>query len=154
MLQKAHPFQTWHDFTKALEEEFGPSNYECPRVAFFKLAQTGTLSEYYLELTSLANRVDGLSREELMDCFEWASRRDIPRIRRDVKFLSLMNIGNGAALAKLFKERFTPTNKPKSTPTQPKYRSPYHKYPTINPKHHLSLNVMCGINGHGILGKA
>nr|KYP32203.1 hypothetical protein KK1_047162 [Cajanus cajan] len=41
MLTKNNPFQSWVGFTRALEMEFGPSPYECPRSTMFKLAQTG-----------------------------------------------------------------------------------------------------------------
>jgi hypothetical protein len=69
MTQKAHLFQSWREFARALEAEFGPSAYECHRALLFKLTQTCTVSEYYIEFTTLANRVDGLGKEALMDCF-------------------------------------------------------------------------------------
>lgn len=42
-------FQSWNDFTKALETEFGPSLFDCPRSKLFKLIQTNTVAEYYLK---------------------------------------------------------------------------------------------------------
>jgi len=34
---RTNPFHSWIDFTRALETEFGPSPYECPRSDLFKL---------------------------------------------------------------------------------------------------------------------
>jgi hypothetical protein len=48
MVQRTHPFTSWIEFTRALELDFGPSVYDCPRATLFKLTQTGTVSEYYL----------------------------------------------------------------------------------------------------------
>ncbi|PNX68989.1 hypothetical protein L195_g056467, partial [Trifolium pratense] len=69
MMQRSHPFQSWIDFTRAIELDFGPSIYDCPRATLFKLAQTGTVAEYFVQFTSLANRVYGLSNDALVDCF-------------------------------------------------------------------------------------
>ncbi|MCI32277.1 hypothetical protein A2U01_0053490, partial [Trifolium medium] len=48
MVQRTHPFQSWIEFTHALELSFGPSVYDCPRATLFKLHQNGTVAEYYL----------------------------------------------------------------------------------------------------------
>ncbi|PNY15512.1 hypothetical protein L195_g012209, partial [Trifolium pratense] len=69
MMQRSRPFTSWIEFTRALELDIGPSIYECPRATLFKLTQTGTVAEYYLQFTSLANRVYGLSNDALIDCF-------------------------------------------------------------------------------------
>ncbi|WVY96041.1 hypothetical protein V8G54_028192 [Vigna mungo] len=37
MQNRANAFPTWVSFTRALENEFGPSPYECPRATLFKL---------------------------------------------------------------------------------------------------------------------
>lgn len=68
MMQRSHPFHSWVEFTHALELDFGPSIYECPKATLFKLSQTGTVADYYLQFTSLANRVYGLSNDALIDC--------------------------------------------------------------------------------------
>ncbi|MCI80545.1 hypothetical protein A2U01_0101816, partial [Trifolium medium] len=31
MIQRSHPFRSWQEFTRALEMDFGPSAYDCPR---------------------------------------------------------------------------------------------------------------------------
>ena len=37
MFSRTNPFHSWVAFTRALELEFGPSPYECPRAHLFKL---------------------------------------------------------------------------------------------------------------------
>lgn len=69
MMQRSNPFQSWLEFTYALELDFGPSIYECPRATMFKMGQSGTVAEYYLQFTSLSNRVYGLNNDTLIDCF-------------------------------------------------------------------------------------
>lgn len=54
---------------RATEVGFGPSCYDCPRATLFKLPQKDSVVEYYLEFTSLANGVYGISTEALLDCF-------------------------------------------------------------------------------------
>jgi hypothetical protein len=49
MVQRTHPFTSWIEFTRALELDFGPSIYECPRATLFKLTQSGSVAEYYLQ---------------------------------------------------------------------------------------------------------
>jgi hypothetical protein len=81
MMQRTHPFTSWIELTRALELDFGPSIYDCPRATLFKLKQSGTVSEYYLQFTSLANRVYGLSNDVMIDCFVSGLSDEI---RRDV----------------------------------------------------------------------
>lgn len=57
MMTRNNPFQSWVGFTRALELEFGPSPYESPRATLFKLTQTHSVNDYYMEFTALANRV-------------------------------------------------------------------------------------------------
>lgn len=128
MMQRANPFHSWRVFTKALEMDFGPFDYECLRSTLFKLMQTGTVGEYYLEFTALANRVDGLSTDSLMDCFLSGLQVDICR---DVKAMSPTNMAKAVALAKLFEERYEPNSKPKFTNSQARTSNtnlPYQKY--------------------------
>jgi hypothetical protein len=61
MIQRSQPFRSWQEFTRALEMDFGPSAYDCPRAALFKLTQTSSVNEYYREFNALANRVYGVS---------------------------------------------------------------------------------------------
>jgi hypothetical protein len=56
MLQRARPFLSWQDLSRVIELEFGPSEFERPRASLFKLQQTGSVDDYYLEFTALTNR--------------------------------------------------------------------------------------------------
>ncbi|GAU19157.1 hypothetical protein TSUD_79800 [Trifolium subterraneum] len=104
MLQRTHPFTSWIEFTRALELDFGPSVYDCPRATLFKLAQTGTVAEYYLQFTSLANRVYGLSNDALIDCFVSGLKDDI---RRDVVLHTPISLVKAMSLAKVYEEKYS-----------------------------------------------
>ncbi|MCH98982.1 hypothetical protein A2U01_0019992 [Trifolium medium] len=109
--------------------DFGPSVYDCPRAALFKLNQSGSVGEYYTEFNKLANRVYGVSTEALLDCFLSGLQNDI---RRDVLALSPDTITRAFALAKLYEEKYT--TQPKTRSTQSPYKSPNHNttYPQKN----------------------
>lgn len=122
MMQRNHPFQSWQAFARALEVDFGPSMYDCPSATLFKLAQTGSVSGYYMTFTSLANRAYGLSLDALLDCFLSGLQADI---RREVMAQSPISLLKAVALAKLFEEKYTTL--PKATNT---YQT--HKQATTN----------------------
>ena len=124
MMQRSHPFHSWVEFTHALELDFGPSIYECPRATLFKLSQTGTVADYYLQFTSLANRVYGLSNDALIDCFITGL---IPEIRRDVMIHTPISIVKAVSLAKVYEEKHTSTSKPQKPPPTNSYhhRAPF-----------------------------
>ena len=69
MMQRNLPFRCWHDLKRAIELEFGPSLFDCHRASLFKLIQSGSISDYYTEFTTLANRVHIEPPEVVMDCF-------------------------------------------------------------------------------------
>ncbi|XP_058732640.1 probable E3 ubiquitin-protein ligase RZFP34 [Vicia villosa] len=48
-------------FARALELDFGPPAYDCSRATFFRLNQSATVNEYYMQFTTIMNKVDGLS---------------------------------------------------------------------------------------------
>lgn len=79
MVTRSQPFQSWNDFTRALELDFGPSIYDCPRASLFKLQQTKAVHDYYLEFTALSNRVYGLSNNALIECFVSGLKEEIRR---------------------------------------------------------------------------
>ena len=112
MLQKTAPFHSWKAFTRALELDFGPSTYDCPRATLFKLNQSATVNEYYMQFTTLANRVDGLSVEAILDCFISGLNNEISR---DVKAMEPRTLTKAVALAKLFEEKYFPNTTPKIT---------------------------------------
>ena len=119
MMQRTNPFQSWQIFARAIEVDFGPSVYECPRATLFKLTQKNTVNEYYMEFTSLANRVYGLSIEAMLDCFVSGLN---PELQREVIAHTPPSIQRAVALAKLFEEKCKPTktypttNNPKTFP--------------------------------------
>ncbi|GJV25064.1 ty3-gypsy retrotransposon protein [Tanacetum coccineum] len=47
MLQKTHQVPNWVSLAKAIEEHFGPSQFDSPRAQLFKLTQTTSAAEYY-----------------------------------------------------------------------------------------------------------
>ncbi|MCI38588.1 hypothetical protein A2U01_0059816, partial [Trifolium medium] len=79
MLHRARPFLSWQELSRSIELEFGPSEFERPRASLFKLKQTGSLDDYYLEFTSLANRSTGLTNEALLDCFISGLHKELQR---------------------------------------------------------------------------
>ncbi|GJY36047.1 ty3-gypsy retrotransposon protein, partial [Tanacetum coccineum] len=81
MLQKANQIPTWDALASAIEEHFGSSQYESPPAQLFKLTQITSAADYYHQFTVMANRVEGLSPEALLDCF-LSGLKD--HIRRDV----------------------------------------------------------------------
>ncbi|PNX88023.1 hypothetical protein L195_g044123, partial [Trifolium pratense] len=126
MVQRTHPFQSWIEFTRALELSFGPSVYDCPRATLFKLNQTGTVAEYYLKFTTLANRVYGLSNDALIDCFVSGLHDEI---RRDVLIHTPSSLVKAFSLAKIYEEKYTSTTNQKKLNTtnystnKPSYKS-------------------------------
>lgn len=111
MLQKTKPFNSWQAFTRALELDFGPSAYDCPRATLFKLNQFATVNEYYMQFTALANRVDGLSAEAILDCFVSGLHDEITR---DVRAMEPKTLTKAVALAKLFEEKYISSQKSKT----------------------------------------
>ncbi|OMO87633.1 Retrotransposon gag protein [Corchorus olitorius] len=67
----------WNSFTQALELRFGPSSFQNPYTALFKLKQFGTVVQYQREFELLANRVSGLTEDHLLNCFVSGRKPDI-----------------------------------------------------------------------------
>lgn len=77
--------------------------YECPRATLFKLSQKNYVNEYYMEFTSLANIVYGLSTDAMLDCFVIGLN---PELEREVIAQTHTTFNQRVlALAKLFKEK-------------------------------------------------
>ena len=134
MLQRLSAITSWHDLTRALESQFGPSPFDCPMADLFKLQQTGSVSEYYLKFMSLANRSFGLTQEALLNCFLSGLHTEI---RRDVVAQSPTSLLRAVALAKLYEDRYSPNQKfQHSTYTQKTQISNASHYlpPQISPK--------------------
>jgi hypothetical protein len=99
MIQRASPFRSWQGFTRAIESEYGPSAYERPRTALFKLAQTGSVNEYYVQFTALANRVTGIDAEALLDCFLSGLQKEL---QREVISQNPTSLIHAVSIARLF----------------------------------------------------
>lgn len=113
MINRNHPFQSRVSFTRALEMEFGPSPYESPRASLFKLTQTNTVAEYYLEFTSLANRSFGITPDARLDLFISGLK---PDLKRDVVSQTPTTMSKALHLAKLFEEKYVTRPKPVFSP--------------------------------------
>ncbi|KAF7833267.1 Ty3/gypsy retrotransposon protein [Senna tora] len=98
MMSKTSRVTTWVALSKAIEVEFGPSQFESPRALLFKLYQRASATDFYREFMILATRVEGMSDEALLDCFVSGLK---PAIRWDAPSSLL----RAAALACLFDER-------------------------------------------------
>jgi len=121
MMSRANAFPTWVAFTRALELEFGPFPYEVPRSTLFKLTQTGSVQDYYTQFTALANRVQGVTTEALLDCFVGGLK---PDIRRDVIAQAPTILLHSVSLAKLYEEKYVPKPRPSYPQFQTKTQTP------------------------------
>lgn len=130
MMQRTQPIHTWKAFTRAMESDFGPSIYDCPRATLFKLTQTGSVNDYYLEFTSLANRVSGLTHDAIMDCFISGLQADL---RREVLAHCPFSLLKAVSLARLFEEKYQPTQKQTPSPTYPRSFSQNRTTTNTNP---------------------
>lgn len=69
MLQKSGTITSWNALAQAVELAYGPSVFQCPQYALFKLSQIGSVTDYYAQFNALPNRVKGLSTTALLNCF-------------------------------------------------------------------------------------
>ncbi|WVZ02924.1 hypothetical protein V8G54_023730 [Vigna mungo] len=128
MQQRTRPFRSWNEMKRAIEIEFEPTLFESPRESLFKLQQQGTVSEYYTEFITLANRTNIEPAEALRDCFISGLRMDI---RREVKAQCPTSLMRAVSLAKLYEDKFSSSFK--TTPGPNPYRPPHYKTPSNPP---------------------
>ncbi|KAF7802029.1 Transposon Ty3-I Gag-Pol polyprotein [Senna tora] len=132
MMQKNHQVDSWSALSKAIETEFGPSQFDSPRAKLFKLSQSSTAAEYYREFMVLANRVEGLTDEALLDCFISGLK---PDLRRDVIAQGPKSLLRASSLAKLFDERstlsFSSSTKPRPLAPPPTPAVPITTVPAV-----------------------
>lgn len=102
MMRKANQIPTWMVLSRAIELQFGPSQFECPRAKLFKLVQQDSMVDYYKDFMILANRVEGLTDDALLDCFISGHKGDI---KRDVIAQSPTSLLRAVSLARLFNEK-------------------------------------------------
>ncbi|XP_054815422.1 uncharacterized protein LOC129315609 [Prosopis cineraria] len=106
MMKKTHQVPTWSALTQAVGRQFGPTQYENPRAQLFKLTQTGLVQEYHIRFMVIANRVEGLSTEALLDCFISGLRDDL---HCEVTSREPESLPKATALARLLDEKTTTT---------------------------------------------
>nr|KYP39590.1 Transposon Ty3-G Gag-Pol polyprotein [Cajanus cajan] len=104
MMQRTSPIISWNTLTRSLELEFGPSPFDSPRSTLFKLVQTGSVNDYYIEFTNLANRIYGVSAEALLDCFISGLK---PDIKREIIAQAPNSLLKAISLARLFEEKYS-----------------------------------------------
>jgi len=104
MQSRDNAFPSWTTFTRVLKLEYGPSPYECARSDLFKLQQETMVQDYYVKFTALANRVQGVTMEALLDCFVGGLK---PNIKRDVIAQNSVILLRCVSLAKLYEEKYS-----------------------------------------------
>ncbi|KAJ0719583.1 putative retrotransposon gag domain, aspartic peptidase domain superfamily [Helianthus annuus] len=102
---------TWPTFKRDLELRFGPSTYENHKATLFKLQQTASVSEYQTEFERVSNRVTGLSREALRDCYISGLRADI---QNELALHKPASLHAACALSRLIEDKLNPNPKPKT----------------------------------------
>jgi len=108
MLQKFQAVTTSTALTRTLESQFRPSPFDCPMAELFKLQQIGFVLDYYLKFTSLVNQSKGLNDETILNYFISGLHVDI---KRDVLTLSPPTLLCAVALAKLYEDKYLPSQK-------------------------------------------
>ncbi|KAL5777367.1 hypothetical protein ACOSP7_010293 [Xanthoceras sorbifolium] len=93
---------TWNEFTKAVLQRFGPTDYEDPSEALTRLKQITSVEVYQTEFEKLSQQVDDLPENYLIACFV-AGLRD--EIRLDVKVKKPRTLSDAIGVARLIEER-------------------------------------------------
>ena len=99
---------------RVIEIEFGHSLFDCPRASLFKVVQSNSVNEYYMEFTALVDCTHNEPPEALLDCFISGLK---PDIRHDVVSQCLTTLLQAVALAKLYEEKYIITFKPIFSPS-------------------------------------
>ncbi|KAL5769701.1 hypothetical protein ACOSP7_013855 [Xanthoceras sorbifolium] len=93
---------TWNEFTKAVLQRFGPTDYEDPSEALTRLKQITSVEVYQTEFEKLSQQVNDLPENYLIACFV-AGLRD--EIRLDVKVKKPRTLSDAIGVARLIEER-------------------------------------------------
>ncbi|KAL5839348.1 hypothetical protein ACOSQ4_011956 [Xanthoceras sorbifolium] len=103
---------TWDEFTQAVLQRSGLTDFENPSEALTRLKQTTTVTTYHKTFEKLFHRVDCLPKKFLVGCFI-AGLRD--EIRLNVKIKQPSTLADTIEVARLIEER----NQLQKTPSQP-----------------------------------
>lgn len=137
-MYQAHQLCSWDQFVRDLELRFGPSTYQNPEVALYKLRQRSSVTAYLSDFELLSNRSSGLSHENLLNCFLSGLRDDI---RRELFILRPPSLHEAIGLAKLVEEKIEDNRRavyrqayprpppPNTIQTQPNTNPPNHRLP-------------------------
>jgi len=101
-LTKFRGLLTWEELIKAIQQRFGPTDYEDPSEALTRLKQNTTVAAYQEAFERLSHQVDGLPKYFLIGCFI-AGLRD--EIRLDVKIKQPHTLADTIGVARLIEER-------------------------------------------------
>ncbi|XP_022024212.1 uncharacterized protein LOC110924519 [Helianthus annuus] len=128
---------SWTMFKREVELRFGPSSYENHQASLFKLRQTTTVTDYQTEFERISNRVTGLSREALRNCYISGLRQDI---QNELAILRPQTLHEACALSRTVEHKLGPVSKPKpisfsKTNTSPWTPPNYSPAITTNPTH-------------------
>jgi len=92
----------------------------------------GSVNDYYVEFTALANRITGVTVDAILECFLSGFKLEI---RRDVLAQSPNSILKAVSLAKLFEDKYNPNSKHHFSSSYPKTystKTTAHPHPNLN----------------------
>ncbi|KAJ0577105.1 putative retrotransposon gag domain, aspartic peptidase domain superfamily [Helianthus annuus] len=95
---------TWAEFTTALLNRFGPTDYEDPSEALHRLKQVTTVAAYQEAFERLSNRLDGLPELFLMGCFIGGLKEEI---RLEVKIKKPRTLSDAIGIARMVEEKLS-----------------------------------------------
>lgn len=130
MLQKSGTITSWHTLAQAIELAYGPSIFECPQYALFKLSQIGFVVNYNAHFNALANSVEGMSTTALLNCFISGLQREL---QRGMLPWHPDSLSKAVALAELYEDRhvFSPGPGLSNVQSTPSIRPPHLPAPTV-----------------------
>ncbi|XP_035834255.1 uncharacterized protein LOC118482726 [Helianthus annuus] len=103
---------TWNEFKREMEIRFGPSSYENHEATLFKLKQSSTVAAYQTEFEKISNRVVGIPRQALKNCFISGLRLDI---QHELAIYKPATLHHAYGLARLIEDKLAHAYKTRST---------------------------------------
>ncbi|KAJ0855790.1 putative retrotransposon gag domain, aspartic peptidase domain superfamily [Helianthus annuus] len=94
----------WTEFTNALLNRFGPTDYDDPSEALHRLKQDTTVAAYQEAFERLSNRVDGLMESFLVGCFIGGLKDEV---RLEVKLKKPRLLSEVIGVARMVEEKLT-----------------------------------------------
>ena len=92
---------TWEELAKVILLRFGPTDFQDPSEALFRLRQTTSIVAYHEEFEKLSYQVNGLPEPFLIDCFIAGLNDDI---RMDIKIKHPTTLSKAMGVAMLIEE--------------------------------------------------